>query len=46
VKPADIDQMIDAALAAVAQWPALAGANGVPSGTIEAVAARLPALRE
>lgn len=46
VKPADIDQMIDAALAAVAQWPALAAANGVPSGTVDAVAARLPALHE
>jgi serine/threonine-protein kinase HipA len=45
VKPADVDQMIDAALAAVAQWPALAAANGVPSATVDAVAARLPALR-
>ncbi len=46
VKPAAIDQMIDAALAAVAQWPALAAANGVPSGTVDAVAARLPGLHE
>lgn len=40
----DVDQMIDAALAAVAQWPEIAAANGVPRGTVDAVASRLPAL--
>lgn len=44
IRPNDIDEMVDAALAAVATWPALAAANGVPLQVVDDVARRLPAL--
>lgn len=44
VKPNDIDDMIDAALEAVARWAALATANGVPHHVVDQVVTRLPAI--
>jgi serine/threonine-protein kinase HipA len=44
MKPHEIDDLIDAALAAVHTWPDLAAPNGVDDATIEQVGNRLPAL--
>lgn len=44
LKPAVVEEMIDAALDAVAEWPTLSASNGVDREVIEQVAKRLPAL--
>jgi serine/threonine-protein kinase HipA len=44
LKPAVVDEMVDAAIAAVRSWPALASANGVDDAVAAQVAARLPAV--
>jgi serine/threonine-protein kinase HipA len=44
LKPSVIDAMIDAVLAAVAQWPAMATANGVDAALVAEASTRLPAL--
>lgn len=44
MKPAEIDEVVDAALAAVGRWPELAARNGIDDPTIEQVSSRLPAL--
>ena len=42
--PSDVDDMIDAALTAIEDWPELAATNGVPANVISEVNDRLPAL--
>ena len=44
MKPRDIDDLVDAAIAATGHWPELAAHNGVDRHTIEEVAMRLPAI--
>jgi serine/threonine-protein kinase HipA len=44
LRPGDVHDLVDAALAAVEQWPQLATANGVSDTTVAEVAERLPAL--
>ncbi len=44
LKPAVIDEMVDAALAAIDAWPALSAANGIDPEVADQVASRLPAL--
>jgi len=44
IRPGDIDDMVDAALAAVEEWASIAGANGLPPNVVDDVAERLPAL--
>lgn len=44
LKPAEIDEIVDRAVAATESWPTLATANGVPADVVTQVARRLPAL--
>jgi serine/threonine-protein kinase HipA len=44
LKPTEIDDIVDAALAATNSWPALATANGVAADVVALVASRLPAV--
>jgi serine/threonine-protein kinase HipA len=44
MKPAEIDDIVDAALAATGRFPELAARNGVDGVTIDAVSSRLPGL--
>lgn len=46
LKPATIDDIVDAALETVGHWRSKAAENGVDGGTIEEAAARLPALAQ
>lgn len=46
IKPVVVEEIIDAALAAVAQWPEVSAANGVAPEVAEQVANRLPALAD
>ena len=44
LKPVEVEEMVDAAVAAVTHWPRLSASNGVDPEVTEQVATRLPAL--
>lgn len=46
LKPADIDEMVDASLAALGRWGELAGPNGVSIEAIDQVSLTVPALAD